>query len=52
MNKEAQNFNAFSVALKGLSSEMDLAQSSLIRQLFIKGRGAEVFRKNGLSPIL
>ncbi len=29
---------------------MDLAERGLIRKLFIKGRGAEVLRKIGLSP--
>ncbi len=38
--------------LKVLSREKDLAKSGLIRKLFIKGRGAEVLRKIGLSPIL
>jgi hypothetical protein len=33
--------------LKVLSSEMDLAKSGLIQKLFIKERGAEVFRKIG-----
>ncbi len=38
--------------LKVLSREKDLAKSGLIRELFIKGRGAEVLRKIGLPPIL
>jgi hypothetical protein len=38
--------------LKVLSSEMDPAESRLIRQVFTKERGTEVFRKIRLSPIL
>ncbi len=40
------------VALQVLSSEMDLAESRLIRQVVIKERGAEVFRISCPSPIL
>jgi hypothetical protein len=35
-----------------LSSEMDQAKRGLIRKVFIKGRGAEVFSKFRPSPIL
>jgi hypothetical protein len=35
-----------------LSSEMDPAESRIIRQVFIKERGAEIFRKIRQSLIL
>jgi hypothetical protein len=38
--------------LKLLSSDMDEAKSMFIRKLFIKERGAEVFRKISPAPIL
>jgi hypothetical protein len=38
--------------LKVLSSEMDPAESRLIRQVFTKERGTEVFIKIRLFPIL
>ncbi len=44
--------NFSSIFLKVLSSEMDPAEIMFIRKVFIKERGAEVFRKISLSPIL
>ncbi len=41
---------SLSSILKVLSSEMDLAKSGLIQKIFIKGRGAEIFRKIGPPP--
>ncbi len=39
-------------ALKVLSSEMDPAEIRFVRKAFIKEKGAEVFRKIHLFPIL
>ncbi len=42
--------NFFFLSLKVLSSEMDPANIRLIRQIFIKGRGAAFFQKNPPVP--
>ncbi len=46
-----ENVNGI-ILLKVLSGEMDPAESWFIRQVFIKERGAKVFREICPSPIL
>jgi hypothetical protein len=44
------NYVTDRVHLKVLSCEMDLPESGINRQVFLKGQGAQVFNKISLLP--